>query len=168
MFNKVILVGNLTRDVELRYTPGGLAISKLGLATNRRYKNQQGEQKEEVCFVDINIFGRTAEVANQYLKKGSKVLIEGRLVLEQWTDQSGQKRSRHTVTAESMQMMDSKGSSGGGYNKESYGDDYGYDSNSYGSSKGDDFGTPPPSASKTASSGQKSDDFNIEDDDIPF
>ncbi|MFP4485456.1 MAG: single-stranded DNA-binding protein [Campylobacterales bacterium] len=166
MFNKVILVGNLTRDVELRYTPGGLAISKLGLATNRRYKNQQGEQKEEVCFVDINIFGRTAEVANQYLKKGSKVLIEGRLVLEQWTDQSGQKRSRHTVTAESMQMMDSKGSSGGSYNKDSYSDDYGYDSNSYSPPKNDDFGVP--ASPKPSAPNKKSDDFNIEDDDIPF
>ena len=118
MYNKVVLVGNLTRDVELRYTQGGLGIAKVGLATNRRYKSQQGEQKEEVCFVDISMFGRTAEIANQYLRKGSKVLVEGRLVLEQWTDQSGQKRSKHSVTVENLQMLDSKGdnaSQGGSY-----------------------------------------------------
>lgn len=108
MYNKVILLGNLTRDVELRYTQGGLAIAKVGLATNRRYKGQDGQQKEEVCFIDLNIFGRTAEVANQYLRKGSKVLIEGRLVLEQWSDQSGQKRSKHSVTVENMQMIDTR------------------------------------------------------------
>ncbi len=109
MFNKVILVGNLTRDVELRYLPNGSALAKLGLATNRRYKKQDGSQGEEVCFIDVNLFGRTAEVANQYLRRGSQVLIEGRLVLESWTDNNGQKRNRHSITAESMQMLGSKG-----------------------------------------------------------
>jgi single-strand DNA-binding protein len=102
----------------MRYSQSGLGIAKIGLATNRRYKTQQGEQKEEVCFVDLSMFGRTAEIANQYLKKGSKVLVEGRLVLEQWTDQSGQKRSKHSVTVENMQMLDTKGGNSGG------GDDY--------------------------------------------
>lgn len=111
MFNKVILVGNLTRDPELRYLPSGSAVCNTAIATNRRYKTQTGEQKEEVCFIDIVLFGRTAEIANQYLKKGSKVLVEGRLKLEQWNDQSGQKRSRHTVTVETLQMLDSKGQS---------------------------------------------------------
>ena len=118
MFNKVILVGNLTRDIELRYLPNGSALAKLGLATNRRYKKQDGSQGEEVCFVDVNLFGRTAEVANQYLRRGSQVLIEGRLVLESWTDNNGQKRSKHSITAESMQMLGSKGEGGiqnGGY-----------------------------------------------------
>lgn len=105
MFNKVILVGNLTRDVELRYLPNGSALAKLGLASNRRYSKQDGSKGEEVCFVDVNLFGRTAEVANQYLKKGSQVLIEGRLVLESWTDNTGTKRSRHSIAAESMQML---------------------------------------------------------------
>lgn len=108
MFNKVIIVGNLTRDVELRYLPSGSALATLGLASNRRYKKQDGTQGEEVCFVDVKLFGRSAEVANQYLRKGSKVLIEGRLTLENWTDQTGAKKSKHTITAESMQMMDSK------------------------------------------------------------
>ncbi|AWI33726.1 single-stranded DNA-binding protein [Helicobacter apodemus] len=105
MFNKVILVGNLTRDVELRYLPNQSALAKLGLATNRRYKKQDGSQGEEVCFIDVNLFGRTAEVANQYLKKGSSVLIEGRLVLDTWMDNNGQKKSKHSITAESMQML---------------------------------------------------------------
>lgn len=108
MFNKVILAGNLTRDVELRYLPNGSALAKIGLAVNRRYKKQDGSNGEEVCFVDVNLFGRTAEVANQYLRRGSQVLIEGRLVLENWTDNTGQKRSKHSITAESMQMLGSK------------------------------------------------------------
>ncbi len=111
MYNRVILVGNLTRDVEIRYTPSGSAISKVGIATNRRYKSSTGEQKEEVMFIDLTFFGRTAEIANQYLKKGSKVLVEGRLVFEQWTAQDGSKRSRHSVTVENMQMIDSRSDS---------------------------------------------------------
>ncbi|CAM2885443.1 single-stranded DNA-binding protein [Helicobacter burdigaliensis] len=129
MFNKVILAGNLTRDVELRYLPSGSALAKIGLATNRRYKKQDGTPAEEVCYIDVNLFGRTAEVANQYLKKGSQVLIEGRLVLESWVDNTGQKRSRHSITAESMQMLGGRQSqgqeyggnyNGGGYNGSSY------------------------------------------------
>lgn len=114
MFNKVIMVGNLTRDVELRYLPSGSAVATIGLASNRRYKKQDGSQGEEVCFVDAKLFGRTAEVANQYLRKGSKVLIEGKLTYESWTDQTGAKRSRHVITAESMQMMDSRPDAQGG------------------------------------------------------
>lgn len=108
MYNKVIIVGNLTRDVDLRYLPSGSAVATLGLASNRRYNKQDGSKGEEVCFVDVKLFGRSAEVANQYLKRGSKVLIEGRLAFESWTDQSGQKRSKHSVIAESMQMLDSR------------------------------------------------------------
>jgi len=95
MFNKTILVGNLTRDIELRYSQGGQAIANTGIATSRKYKAQNGEQKEEVMFIDLTFFGRTGEVANQYLRKGSKVLVEGRLILGQWTDQNGNKRSKH-------------------------------------------------------------------------
>lgn len=112
MYNRVILVGNLTRDVELKYTPNGMAIAKFGLATNRSYKdNTTGELKQEVMFIDITVFGRSAEVANQYLKKGKKVLVEGRLVLDQWVDSSGQKRSKHSVVADKIQFMDPKESS---------------------------------------------------------
>ncbi|MDR1555006.1 MAG: single-stranded DNA-binding protein [Campylobacteraceae bacterium] len=108
MFNRVILVGNLTRDIELRYLPSGSAISSTGIATNRRFKKQDGSAGEEVCFIDISLFGRTAEIANQYLKKGSKILVEGRLKLDTWTDQSGQKRSKHTIVVDNLQMLDSK------------------------------------------------------------
>ena len=111
MYNKIILVGNLTQDIELKYTQGGMAISKTAIATTRKFKSNTGEQKEEVCFVDITFFVRSAEVANQYLHKGSKILIEGRLQFEHWTDQNGQKRSKHGVTVDVMQMLDSKESS---------------------------------------------------------
>ncbi|MDH4945040.1 single-stranded DNA-binding protein [Sulfurimonas sp. C5] len=108
MFNKIILVGNLTRDIELRYSQGGSSIAKSAIATTRRFTSN-GERKEEVCFVDITFFGRSGEIANQYLRKGSKILVEGRLSFEQWVDQNGQKRSKHSVIVESMQMLDAKG-----------------------------------------------------------
>ena len=109
MFNKVIMLGNVTRDIELSYLPNGGAVAKTGLATNRKFKKQDGSQGEEVCFIDVTFFGRTAEIANQYLSKGKKVLIEGRLKLDQWTDQQGGKRSKHSVTVESMKMIGSRG-----------------------------------------------------------
>jgi len=117
MYNKVILVGNLTRDIELRYSQSGSAIANTAIATSRKF-TQNGEKKEEVCFTDITLFGRSGEVANQYLRKGSKILVEGRLKFDQWVDQSGQKRSKHSVVVESMQMLDSKGDNqgSGGYN----------------------------------------------------
>lgn len=105
MFNKIILVGNLTRDIEIRNTPSGLAIANTGIATNKKFKSQTGEDKDEVMFIDITFFGRTAEIAQQYLKKGSKVLVDGRLKLDQWTDTSGQKRSKHSLVVESMKML---------------------------------------------------------------
>ena len=110
MFNKVILVGNMTRDIELRYTQGGSAIANTAIATSRKFTSN-GEKKEEVCFVDITFFGRSAEIANQYLRKGSKILVEGRLKFDQWSDQNGQKRSKHSVIVETMQMLDTKGQS---------------------------------------------------------
>ncbi|HOC54773.1 MAG TPA: single-stranded DNA-binding protein [Verrucomicrobiota bacterium] len=107
-FNKVILVGNLTRDPELRYTPKGMAIAKIGLAVNRNWKTETGEAKEEVTFVDIDAFGKQAETIGQYLKKGRPMLVEGRLRLDQWDDkQTGQKRSRLGVVLESFQFLDS-------------------------------------------------------------
>ena len=107
MFNKVILVGNLTRDIELRYSQGGMGIASTAIATSRKFTSN-GEKKEEICFVDITFFARSAEIANQYLRKGSKILVEGRLNFEQWVDQNGQKRSKHSVVVETMQMLDSK------------------------------------------------------------
>ena len=107
-FNKVILVGNLTRDPELRYTPKGLAIAKIGVAVNRVWTNEAGEKKEEVTFVDVDVFGRTAENVGQYMRKGRPILIEGRLRLDQWDDkQTGQKKSRLGVVAETVQFLGS-------------------------------------------------------------
>jgi single-strand DNA-binding protein len=108
MYNKVVMVGNLTRDIELKYLPSGSALAKSAIATSYRYKTSAGEQKDEVCFLDFNMFGRSAEVANQYLRKGSKVLLEGRLVLEQWTAQDGTNRSKHSIRVDTMKMLDSK------------------------------------------------------------
>ena len=114
-FNKVILAGNLTRDPELRYTPKGLAIAKIGLAINRSWKAETGEAKEEVTFVDIDAFGKQAETIGQYLKKGRPVLVEGRLRLDQWDDkQTGQKRSRLGVVLENFQFLDSGNRTEGG------------------------------------------------------
>ncbi len=107
-FNKVILAGNLTRDPELRYTPKGTAIARIGLAINRSWKNETGETKEEVTFVDVDAWGRQAEVIAQYLKKGRPMLMEGRLKLDQWEDKNThQKQSKLRVVLESFQFLDS-------------------------------------------------------------
>jgi len=114
-FNKVILAGNLTRDPELRYTPKGTAIAKIGLAVNRVWTNEAGEKKEEVTFVDVDIFGRTAENVGPYMRKGRPILIEGRLKLDQWDDkQTGQKKSKLGVVAETVQFLGSPGGGEGG------------------------------------------------------
>lgn len=114
--NKVFLLGNLTRDPELRYTTGGSAVCSFGLAVNRRYTTARGEDREEVCFVDIETWGKQAESCNSYLRKGSPALIEGRLRLDQWDDrETGQKRSRHRVSAERVQFIGApRGEFGGG------------------------------------------------------
>lgn len=104
MFNKVVIVGNLTRDIELKYTQGGAAIGSCGIAVTRKY-TLNGEKREETCFIDITFFGKSAEIANQYLNKGSKLLIEGRLKFDQWTDNNGQNRSKHSIAVESMEML---------------------------------------------------------------
>lgn len=112
-FNKVILVGNLTRDVELRYTPGNTAVAEIGLAVNRSWFDKaSNSRKEETTFVDVTLWSRTAEVANEYLAKGRSVLIEGRLQLDQWQDkESGQNRSKLKVVGENMTMLGGRGES---------------------------------------------------------
>lgn len=118
--NKVMLIGNLTRDPELKYTPKGTAVAELGLAVNRVYSSDSGEKREETTFVDITLWGRQAEIAGEYLKKGRPVFIEGRLQLDTWEDkQSGQKRSKMRVIGEQMQFLGGRedggsGGSGGG------------------------------------------------------
>jgi single-strand DNA-binding protein len=113
-FNKVILLGNLTRDPEVRYTPKGSAVCDLGLAVNRQYTLDNGEKREEVTYVDVVLWARLAEIAGEYLKKGRPVFIEGRLQLDTWDDkQSGQKRSKLRVVGETMQLLGSRPTGGG-------------------------------------------------------
>jgi len=113
--NKVMLMGNLTRDPEVRYTPKGTAVAELGLAINRVYSAENGEKREETTFVDVTLWGRTAEIAGEYLKKGRPVFIEGRLQLDSWDDKAtGQKRSKLKVVGEGMQLLGSRGGGGEG------------------------------------------------------
>lgn len=107
MFNKIILIGNLTRDPELRYTPQGTSVCNFGIAVNRRYK-QGDETKEEVTFINVVVFGKQADTCGQYLNKGSAVLIEGRLQERRWETEDGQKRSRHEVVAQSVRFLSKK------------------------------------------------------------
>ncbi len=132
--NRVMLMGNLTRDPELRHLPSNIAVVNLGLAINRRWRNQQGEQQEETTFVECEAYGKTAEVINQYLRKGRPLFVEGRLKLDQWQDKEGHNRSKLKVVVETFQFVDSRpgdGSpSGGG------GDEYASAPRSGGSSGG--------------------------------
>jgi single-strand DNA-binding protein len=106
-YNKVLLMGHMTRDPELRYTPKGKALAQFGMAVNRKWKAESGEQQEEVLFIDCTAWGRTAEVLNQYKKKGDPLMVDGRLKLDQWEDkQTGAKRSKISVVIETMQCLD--------------------------------------------------------------
>jgi single-strand DNA-binding protein len=162
------MVGNLTRDIELRYLPSGSAIAKSAVATSYKYKSSTGEQKDEVCFLDFNIFGRSAEVANQYLKKGSKVLLEGRLVFEQWTAQDGSTRSRHSLRVDNMKMLDAKGDS------MNAGDNQGYNpQGSYNQPAGqyDELSSPASYGGMNQAKPrveQRIPEIDIDEDEIPF
>jgi single-strand DNA-binding protein len=112
--NKVFLLGNLTKDPELRYTPSGTAVADLRMAMNRVWTGQDGQKHEETTFVDVTLWARQAELASEYLSKGRPVLIEGRLQLDEWQDKEGQKRSRLRVVGERMQFLPAGGGSGGG------------------------------------------------------
>ncbi|MEP6956240.1 MAG: single-stranded DNA-binding protein [Chthoniobacterales bacterium] len=161
-FNKVILVGNLTRDPEVRYTPKGSAVCDLGLAVNRSYSLEGGEKREEVTFVDVVLWARLAEIAAEYLKKGRPVLIEGRLQLDSWDDkQSGQKRSKLRVIAENMQLLGSRPGGGGGGGEGEEEASGGSGGRSYGNSGGTSNrpqSAPPPKRAPA----------EPDDDDIPF
>lgn len=166
MFNRVVILGNLTRDCELRYLPSGGAVCTTGLATNRKFKKTDGSQGEEVCFIDITFFGRTAEIANQYLSRGKKVLVEGRLKLDQWTDQQGVKRSKHSITVETLQMIDTRG----GHESADAGEHFGEGTPNVGytpSSKPAPTSYPRQSTPEF-NSGQNIPDIDINDDEIPF
>ena len=144
-FNKVILMGNLTRDPELRYTPKGTAIARLGVAVNRRWTSEGGEQREETTFVDVDAFGKQAETLGQYMKKGRPIFIEGRLRLDSWEDkQTGQKRSKLGVVLENFQFMGTGGQGG----------------------RSDD--APEAPRPRVAPAPQSADAPPPEDDDVPF
>lgn len=163
-FNKVLLVGNLTRDPQVRYTPGGTAVAEIGLAVNRSWFDKQANQRrEETTFVDITLWGRQAEVAGEYLAKGRSVLIEGRLQLDQWEDKtSGEKRSKLKVIAENMQMMGGRGEGGGSDSGGSSGGGRGRGGNAPRSS------APSRETYSPADSFYDSPPENIPDDDVPF
>lgn len=165
MYNKVILAGNLTRDIEVRYTQSGSAIGNTAIATSRKFKSQTGEQKEEVLFVDITFLGRTAEIANQYLRKGSKVLVDGRLKLDQWTAQDGTKRSKHSVTVENLQMLGSRdeAQAQGGYNNPTPNDTYAQPAPSY-----DAPSQPAPQSAPQQPQASNIPEIDISEDEIPF
>ncbi len=155
-FNKVILIGNLTRDPELRVTPSGTSICKFGLAVNRSYTTQDGEKREETTFVDIDAFGKPAEIISKYMAKGRPILIEGRLKLDQWEDKNtGDKRSRLGVVCENFQFLGGRGEG------ESGGAEGG------GGSRGNfEENAPPARTPEKKSPSAKSGD--IEEDDVPF
>lgn len=105
-FNRIIIVGNITRDLVVSTTPGGTTVCKFSIATNRKYRTKNDEQRDEVCFIDCVLFGRGAETFHKYMNKGSQVLVEGRLMLNQWTDkESGNKRSKHEIAVENFTFL---------------------------------------------------------------
>lgn len=148
--NKVLLIGRLTRDPEKRSTPSGLSVAELGMAVNRRYKASNGEDREETCFLNVTVWGKTAELCAEYLRKGSPLFVEGRLKLDEW-EKDGQKRSKLGVVAERVQFLESgsRGGGGGGGRR-----DY-----------GDAPDEPAPPRSRPPA---HEDSTPAEDDDLPF
>ncbi|WP_314069088.1 single-stranded DNA-binding protein [Campylobacter showae] len=108
MFAQTTIIGNLTKDIELRYTASGMAIGNTAIASTHKFNAANGEKREETCFIDVTFMGKSAEIANQYLAKGSRIFIEGRLKFDRWTDNNGQNRSKHSVVVDKMIMLDTK------------------------------------------------------------
>ncbi len=160
--NKVMLMGNLTRDPELRYTPNNTAVANLGMAINRTWFNKQtNEKQEETTFVDLEAWGRTAEVLNQYLKKGRPLYVEGRLKLDTWQDkESGGNRSKLKIVVETFEFLDSRGGEGGGGGEGGY-QQGGRSSGGAGGAGGS--GRSAPAAASAAPAHQP-----VDEDDIPF
>ncbi len=161
-YNKVILVGNLTRDPEVKYTPKGTAITDIGLAVNRNYSTESGERREETTFVDVTLWGRTAEIVGEYCKKGRPLLVEGRLQLDTWDDKAtGQKRSKLKVVGENIQLLGGReggpgGGGGGG------GGEYG------GEERAPRSSAPPPRRPAPPPQRPQDPDLDQPEDDIPF
>lgn len=173
--NKVMLIGNLTRDPEVRYTPKGTAVTDIGLAVNRNYTTDNGEKREETTFVDVTLWGRQAEIAGQYMKKGRPVYVEGRLQMDTWQDkQTGQNRTRLKIVGDAFQFLGGKddggGSGGGGGHQQSYGGQEGGGGGGDRQQQPQYDSRPAPSQSGggEAPSHGGGADFSEEDDDIPF
>ena len=158
--NKVFLIGNLTRDPELRYTPGGTAVAEFGLAVNRQYRDQSGQNQEETTFLDITVWGRQGETCNQYLNKGRSVFVEGRLQYDSWETQDGQRRSKIRVVAERVQFL------GGGGGGDRQGGPPGGQRQGGGRRDGPPPQQGPRGPEPSVQEGPVDDDLNL--DDIPF
>lgn len=150
-FNKVILMGNLTRDPELRVTPKGTAVCQVGVAVNQSYRDKEGNTREETTFVDVDVFGRQAEVIAKYMSKGRPILIEGRLKLDSWETKEGDKRNKLKVVLENFQFVGGRGDGEGG------------GSGGGGSSFQDS--APPPRGSRSSAPAASD---NVDEDDVPF
>ena len=150
-FNKVILMGRLTRDPETRVTASGLTICKLGLACSRAYATKDGERKEETTFIDVDAFGKQAEVITKYMRKGRPIMVEGRLKLDQWESNDGQKRSKLGVVLETFQFLGSRDDAGSGDAGQSY-----------------ERSSPPARNQETTANNSSVSDADAFDDDVPF
>lgn len=180
MYNKVITIGNLTRDIELKYLPSGSAIANGAIATSHKYKKQNGEQVEEVCFLDFSIFGKGGEIFNQYVRKGSKVMLEGRLVFQQWKAQDGTNRSRHALSVTEFKFLDGKSDSqdgGNNYNAPLQNNqpqqNYNAPTQQYNQPAQQNYNAPQQQQSGGMQSGQNAYEQNIptidiDNDEIPF
>jgi single-strand DNA-binding protein len=164
-FNRVILMGNVTRDVEVKYLQSGMAVTEIGMAVNDRRKDKSGQWVDETTFVDVTLWGRTAEIAGEYLTKGAPVLIEGRLKLDQW-EKDGQKRSKLHVVAEVMRLLGSKQGGGGGGGGPSRGRGQSSEPQYDDGPSYDDDGPPAPRSSRSAPS--RPAPPPTDGDDIPF
>jgi single-strand DNA-binding protein len=165
--NRVILIGNLTRDPQLKYLPSQTAVVEFGLATNRKFKAANGEDREEVCFVDCSAFGKTAEVINQYCQKGRPIFIEGRLKFDSWEDkQGGGKRSKLTVVVENFQFLGSREGGGGAPGQDSGGGE----DQTRPASRPPQRNAPPPQAAPARAPQEPpfGDEQHINESDIPF
>ena len=154
-YNKVMLIGNLTRDPQLSYTPSQTAVVDFGLATNRKWTAQDGSQREDTCFVDCRAFGKQAETINKYLSKGRPVFVEGRLTFDSWNAQDGTKRSKHRITVENFQFLGGGGQGGQG------GGSYAGGQARAGAGQAQGGGAPPMAQENYAGP-------SVPDDDIPF
>jgi len=164
--NKVLLIGRLTRDPELRYTGSGTAVVEFGLAVNRNYTDASGERKEQTCFVDLQAWARQAEVINEYMRKGRQIFVEGRLDLSQWETPEGQKRSKLRVIIDNFQFLGGRDDGGGGGGGGGPYVDSGGASRSSSSQASSSSSPSSPSSSSGGFSGPAEEDFNLGD--VPF